>query len=314
MNDEQAQRTSPVPFTPTTDIEPARVNTHVTFDPGKIYPPEPAAYSVPAEIEPEKPKTKRLARLGRLSKKAVYLLLVGVVVVTFFTKNNYRSITAISQAAIQAPQQTATTAVPFTYNFQGVSYAVTPLFNYQLYGMVVSRHDYISDDSSLADNQLFPTDLCMIWGQNLTSGVYRESSTTFTQFDRFCNWQWQGDTQVINEDASNNHLMFTSGAVKRQLQGIGSGDQIKITGQLVDVETITPNVPPKKFVSRHSSTTRTDSGDGACEDILVSSIVVLQKNSNLAKTLYRFCLPTLGLLIVLNVVFWWLKANRSKKP
>jgi hypothetical protein len=108
--------------------------------------------------------------------------------------------------------------------------------------------------------------------------------------------------------------MFTSGAVKRQLQGIGSGDQIKITGQLVDVETITPNVPPKKFVSRHSSTTRTDSGDGACEDILVSSIVVLQKNSNLAKTLYRFCLPTLGLLIVLNVVFWWLKANRSKKP
>lgn len=283
------------------------------FDPDKIYPTlkEPGVGSETPKTSTPAPKKPR--RRFKKAKGLVFLALLVVMLVTLFTRNDYRSISSINNESKLAPRQTATDAQPFNYDFNGVSYKITPLYDYELNGMVVSRLDYEKayDAKDSADNLLFPTDLCMIWGTNLTSGIYKSRSTTFSQGGRWCVWSWQDNPGVINEDVANNHLMFTSADVKKKIKNIKPGDQIKIVGKLVNVETATPDAPANKIVRRHSSTVRTDTGEASCEDILVEDVVVLQKNRNISQKLFIGSLAGLGLITAWTIVSWSLSFRKD---
>src|SRR5262249_48720146 len=72
------------------------------------------------------------------------------------------------------------------------------------------------------------------WGDVVTSGAYRK--VTFTSGEFTCSFSWSRNfTPTFNpEKASNNHLIPATGAIDRQIRAIHVGEQIRLTGLLVD--------------------------------------------------------------------------------
>lgn len=280
------------------------------FDISKVYANTEQASSG-IKLAPDKPKH----RFGfKKVRNLIFILLLISVGVTFFTKEEYRHITTIEPAALREPLQTSTSAKEFTHKHKDIEYSIQPLFEYELNGMVVSRLDYekIPTTDPRADDTLFPTDLCMLWGDNLSSGVYRSSSTTFSQGGRWCHWKWEEGKGIVNEAVANNHLMFINPRVKDKLKDIQAGDQIKIIGKLVNVRTITPGVSPEKKVTRHSSIVRTDTGGTSCEDILVEDIIILRENRNISQIIFEGSLVVIGLVVSASIFTRLLRRHRKK--
>ena len=83
------------------------------------------------------------------------------------------------------------------------------------------------------------------------------------------------------------------------------GDQIKIKGQLVNVKaksTGETNFYEPDQVQLKTSTTRADSGPGACEIINVKSAEVLKKANFPANSLFKFSYLSLILVVMGNIV------------
>lgn len=292
---------------------PQGVGIKLRVDAASIYPSgeKPAEEATISETLSKKSE-RSFFKKARLIIVVLLLTLVGV---TYFTKNDYRNVSSFVPETLNDPSQAPTNATEFNYEHKGYSYTVTPLFEYELSGMVVSRKDYekVRRAEDRADNTLFPTDLCMIWDENLKNGSYMSDSTTFSQNARWCTWQWQEGAAVVNEAAANSHLMFTDEKVKAKLRGIGPGDQIKITGKLVNVHNTDSDIPPQKTVVRNTSTVRTDSGDQACEDIWVENIEILRKNVNFSEVIFRASLITLGAIVLVSVTFGIVQHYRHPK-
>ena len=67
---------------------------------------------------------------------------------------------------------------------------------------------------------------------------------------------------------SNSHLIPSNDKIKKQIKKIKKNDYIQIEGYLVHVDADTK----KGYFFWDSSTTREDSGDGACEVIYVTDV------------------------------------------
>jgi hypothetical protein len=158
-------------------------------------------------------------------------------------------------------------------------YEVQPLFDYELYGLVVSRHESKNDfgmfDHATGGDFLNTSDICVLWGDNLKSRVYQKM--VFQNDDWSCapNFKsgmtredWQ-QFQWIN--GSNNHLLAGNLNVDDVLSQIRPGDQIHLKGKLVKYRKKDSNGP-----FRISSSMRTDVGNGACEIIYVTSAKILK--------------------------------------
>ena len=76
-----------------------------------------------------------------------------------------------------------------------------------------------------------------------------------------------------NDGLSNNHMLTDDPATARALRSLRIGDQIRFKGYLVNYANLTLN--PTWY--RNSSLTRLDTGDGACEVVLVTDLEVLHK-------------------------------------
>ena len=66
-----------------------------------------------------------------------------------------------------------------------------------------------------------------------------------------------------------NHIIPASDDVRWKLKMLRAGDHIRLRGYLVDVDGIRSDGATFYW---HSSTTRTDTGDGACEVIYTTGI------------------------------------------
>jgi hypothetical protein len=82
------------------------------------------------------------------------------------------------------PVQNPTSRQPFDVRVNNIDYHIKPLYSYELYGLVVSKHEA----DSLIDyahkqwgDHLNTADLCVIWGENAFSGVYEQMSFSSAQ-------------------------------------------------------------------------------------------------------------------------------------
>jgi hypothetical protein len=112
-------------------------------------------------------------------------------------------------------------------------------------------------------------DVCVVWGNN-TSGA---------QLDKIDFWNGIFTCNVKTRDQaawesfdmyqlSNNHLISDDDFIRDQVRKVKVGDQVRIQGVLASYES------PGGL--RGTSTTRTDTGDGACETIYVDRFEILQ--------------------------------------
>jgi hypothetical protein len=229
-------------------------------------------------------------------------LLVGLIlarVACHFAGRHLGGVTAIEPEVERAPiQAELRSKTPFLFSLEGVEYRVTPQFGYELSGVAVSVRDYRWVSISKTDAG-FPFDLCLVWGENVASGAFRDPNVQFSQDCRHCYAKWSRDVGFKLDQLSNNHLLIDQPAVFKTIGGIRRGDQVRLKGKLVDVAMRGPGTTPERTIK--TSVTRTDGGAGACEVIYVEEAEVLRRANPVARMLSLACLCAVGGVVVWGI-------------
>jgi hypothetical protein len=176
----------------------------------------------------------------------------------------------LQQDILDEPVQKPVRKPPIETNVNGVDYRIQPRYSYELNAVVVSLHhsdswwDYAHKEWGDHVNIM---DLCVAWGDSVRSGAYRDVSFSNSQWE--CRWSYRSERAMQyfkNEQVSNNHIVTDDAALAKALRKIHVGDQIRLTGYLVDYTTFKDG---RALGTRVSSETRTDTGPGACEVLYI---------------------------------------------
>ena len=194
----------------------------------------------------------------------------ALLLVSFWNRNNLPPASALLPQLAAEPLQRSTAKQPFTVEYSGVRYALEPQFEYDLSGMVVSyrQHDNNDNMHRLANDHLNMADLCVVWGDTAASPHLSEISFWNGIFT--CNFQTQSRTaweSIRLQQVSNNHLISPDNVIRREVGKVKIGDQVRIRGWLASYGT--------GGNRRGTSTTREDTGDGACETIFVNDFEIV---------------------------------------
>lgn len=206
-------------------------------------------------------------------------------------------------------------AQTFRVKARGHSYVVTPLFAYELYGMVVSRHhsdswfDYHHEQWK---DFLNVADLCVIYADNLSSNVYQK--IRFSSSDYTCHFRWSDP--VVGEffsgrALSNNHVLANKPALIRKIKKVRPGDQIYMKGHLVNY-----HEQNCSECLRPSSISRDDEGQGACEVVFLEDFRILRTAHPVWRLVYYLalgltCLLLFFLLRIHEAIAWHLARLRG---
>ena len=161
---------------------------------------------------------------------------------------------------------------PLQVNYEKVPQAVKikdvvmdPLATYHIRARVISTERYWSDHGS----DLSPIDFCVGWGRLSDSTILDQLS--FSQTARFCNYSWSQKPPVpeleIVSHVANMHLIPADKTITHLLKKVRIGQLVTLDGELVRALYEDGGVWT-------SSLTRSDTGNGACELMLVKSVQI----------------------------------------
>ncbi len=140
---------------------------------------------------------------------------------------------------------------------------LTPRAHYDIAARILSREDYRFD--ALSD--LVPEDLALGWGPMSDSRVLL--AFEISQSARFYSWRPKATLpiarQEVIEHSANTHVIPADSAIGSQLARLREGQVVHLTGLLVD------GVRDDGRWIR-TSLTRSDTGAGACEVMLVEQV------------------------------------------
>jgi hypothetical protein len=134
---------------------------------------------------------------------------------------------------------------------------------YDITARILSREDYSFDPLAA----LAPEDLALGWGPMSDNRVLKDFE--ITQSARFYSWRPRGALpiarQEVIEHSANTHVIPTNEMVRAQLKRLRVGQVVHLRGTLVDGVR-----DDGAYVN--TSLTRSDSGAGSCEIVLVDSV------------------------------------------
>ncbi|MBN2265736.1 MAG: hypothetical protein JW775_07985 [Candidatus Aminicenantes bacterium] len=139
--------------------------------------------------------------------------------------------------------------------------------------------------SSSWNDYLNTKDICVIWGENVESGVYERMRFRNRDFTCFYRYPDRETGRLFTENClSNNHLLpadtFVAGAVLKARKG----DQVRFKGWLVSY-----GIKDAPY-ARRSSTVRNDRGNGACEVVYVTEFEILRRANPVWRALHTLSL------------------------
>ncbi len=162
------------------------------------------------------------------------------------------------------------------FNVDGKDYFIQPLYDYGIYGMVVSYrlHNGETGPHLRWGDYLNVADYCVVWSEsafekNLNEVEFWNQEWTFY-------WQTSNMNSLSSFDSvklSNNHLITGDSYIRDSIKKINIGDQIKIKGWLSSYRS------SERYI-RGTSINRTDTGNGACETIYVNDIEIIRKHTS----------------------------------
>lgn len=159
----------------------------------------------------------------------------------------------------------------FTMNKGSLQLLVFPRAKYEITAQVVSKKRYRDGWAS----KIAPYDFALAWGRLIESEISK--FIMYSQIKRFyfftCKWNCPVTQNYIGDHSSNNHLMPANINIFNALKKIKEGNTIQLWGYLVNVE----GMCQQTEVNWASSTTREDTGNGACELIYVEKIRLKNK-------------------------------------
>ncbi len=197
-------------------------------------------------------------------------------------QNKFVSDMSLSESLRHDPLQNPAHATPFQAEQGGVKYTVTPEFDYDLYGLVVSYQHHDGDRMlhRLWNDHLNVADVCVVWGSNAQDLDLNEFEFWNGQFTCFFRTDDQLAWQRFDQrKISNNHLITEDPKLRAAISGLQIGDQIHLTGYLA-------NYANGEGFFRATSKVRSDTGNGACETIYVKSFQVIDSMRNMWRWLF----------------------------
>jgi hypothetical protein len=234
----------------------------------------------------------------------VFLVFVLLAVVSYQNKDDLPPESFYDHGLLHDPVQTKTRLKRFQTEANGIVYTIDPLYDYELNGVVVSH--YVS--GSLGDiyhhdkwkDFINIKDICVIWGHNTMSGVYRDME--FDNSPWIC-WAYWPNREVGNRFAghqlSNNHLLANDPYVNQAIMEAEPGDQVSFKGVLASYS------HSNNQFQRGSSTSRTDTGNGACETVFVTDFQIHKKANTGWRALFGWSKIGIAVsLIAFAVVFF----------
>ncbi len=212
-----------------------------------------------------------------------------VLLVSCWKRNDLPSDIDTDLLLVNEPRQTVIYESPFKVDAGGLSYEVQPVYEYDIYGLLVSykHHNSKFGLHNRWGDHINVADFCVVWGNNVKTA----------QLNKLDFWNGQFTCNVKTSDSaawksfnmsqlSNNHLITTSDLVRDTLNDVNIGDQIRVRGKLV-------NYKYPQGGQRKTSTTRTDKGNGACETIYVEHVDILHSYTSLWRNIMYAALVVL---------------------
>jgi len=239
-----------------------------------------------------KERAPGLRRLARVLLPAAALAFV----VSLFMRNRLPDKSLILEPLLQNPVQSDEgVPEPFEVTRKKVDYTVTPLFSYELWGMIVSYHDASSfiDISHKQWNDFLNTkDICVIWGRNVETGVYERMRFRNRDFTCYYRYPDEAAAELFSENClANNHLLPDGLLVAEIIRKARKGDQVRLKGWLASY-----GIKGAPY-QRGSSTVRNDRGNGACEVVYVTEFEILREANAAWRALHKLSLAVAALAL-----------------
>lgn len=175
----------------------------------------------------------------------------------------------VSNRPVSVPDGVLVNEAPLQYDtsepvIQHKAFQLVPQATFDITARVLSKANYHADREA----KLVKTDLALGWGRMSDSRVIEQLN--ISQSNRFFRWRYQGKppipTAEIIASSANMHLIAANDHIQNKLDDIRPNQVIHITGKLVNA--ITDN-----FLW-NTSTTRNDTGAGACELVYVETVSI----------------------------------------
>jgi hypothetical protein len=189
-----------------------------------------------------------------------YLLLVVAVLAAWWLLRPASSAAWAGRPAPHEPRQT-TAGLPAAW--RDGDFAFQPLARFDCQAVVLSRRNYRSGRAA----ELCRTDFAVGWGAMSEAEVINRMK--ITQDMRWFFFEWRGELPVPAEQvlhaAANMHLIPANDEVRAELARVRRHDLMRFSGYLVEI------THPEGW-KWTSSTSRTDTGGGACEVVWVERV------------------------------------------
>ena len=242
-------------------------------------------------------------RAPGLRKLARVLLPLAVTafVVSFFTRYRLPGPADILAPLKENPIQSADgVPEPFEATRKNVTYTVTPLASYELWGLIVSYHhsaSFVDISHKQWNDHLNTKDIGVIWGRNVETGVYKRMTFRNRDFTCYFSYPDRETGELFVESAlSNNHLLPADALVGDAVLKARPGDQVHFKGWLVSY-----GIQGAPY-ARRSSLSRLDRGNGACEVVYVNEFEILRPGNAEWRAVSKLSL-ILGVLSMAVLIF-----------
>ena len=206
----------------------------------------------------------------------------------------------ILEPLLQAPVQASDDVPePFDVTRKDIVYTVTPLYSYELWGLVVSYHhsaSFVDISHRQWKDFLNTKDICVLWGRNVETGVYKRMRFRNRDFTCYYRYPDRETGELFTENAlSNNHLLPADPLVAAAVKEARTGDQVRFKGWLASY-----GIKGSPY-ARRSSTVRNDRGNGACEVVYVTEFEVLREGNAAWRALRKLSLVLGGLALAVLI-------------
>jgi len=231
--------------------------------------------------------------------KWIFYASLALLIPAFMLRNSFPDPVDRQYEPLAPPVQSRSSETGFQTAYGSTGYAVEPLYDYELTGLVVSRafHNAKFGLHRKWNDHLNVADLCVVWGHNASTLDLNAFDFWNGQFTCNISTQSSQDWGAFKaNELSNNHLLADDDAIREQIQAVNIGDRIHLQGWL-------SRYGNDQGFSRNTSTTREDTGNGACETIFIRQFEILDSMDNGWRTAY-----SISLFAVLGTAVTWLVA------
>ena len=162
-----------------------------------------------------------------------------------------------------------------TMEMDDYNVCISKLYSYDITALVLSTHDYDGVFGTGLGEKLSPRDLALGWGKlaecnDRVDFHWRQSGRWyFWKTDTWDELNSVGGKSVVALNSANTHIIPADETVRTLVKTIKPGECVHMKGYLVNVDA--SDSEGRKF-TWHTSTTRDDSGGGACEVFYVENV------------------------------------------